>query len=69
MDKVLEDETSLDENSNWIDCNYYSGAVRGNPNMILLNQLREKRRTGKTPTPIPASLPLPPINATGQSIF
>lgn len=67
---VLDGEASLDDTSKyWIDCNYYSGIVRGNPNMILLNQLREEQRTGKLAAPIPASLPLPPFNETGKLIF
>ncbi|KAK1385943.1 hypothetical protein POM88_023678 [Heracleum sosnowskyi] len=69
MKMVLDGETSLDETSKyWIDSNYYSRFVGGNPNLILLNQLREKRMTGKTPAPIPASLPLPPFNEAGASL-
>lgn len=70
MESVLDGETSLDESSKyWIDSNYNSRIVGGNPNLILLNQLREKRITGKTSAPIPASLPLPPINKDGKLIL
>ncbi|XP_074330949.1 two-component response regulator ARR14-like isoform X2 [Apium graveolens] len=68
MERVLDGETSLEETSKyWIDVNYYSRIVGGNPNYILLNQLREKRRTGRIAAPIQASLPLPPLNEAGVS--
>lgn len=70
MESVLDGETSLDETLKyWIDSNYYSRIVGGNPNSILLNQLREKRRTGRIAAPIPASLPLPPLNEAGRLIL
>ncbi|KAK1361066.1 hypothetical protein POM88_045540 [Heracleum sosnowskyi] len=68
MEKVLNGEARLIGSSKyWIDCNYYSRIVGGNPNVILFNQLWEERRTGKRAGPIPASLPLPPFNDTETS--
>ena len=34
------------EFSNWTDLNYYSSFVMGNPNLVLLNQLRDEQRKG-----------------------
>lgn len=70
MERILDGETSLNETSKyWIDSDYYSRIVGGNPNVILLNQLRERQRTGKIAAPIPASLPLPPFNEVGKLIY
>ncbi|KAK1361059.1 hypothetical protein POM88_045533 [Heracleum sosnowskyi] len=69
LEKVLDGEKSLHGGSKyWIDCNYYSRIVGGNPNVIFLNQLREQRRTGKIQAAIPASLPLPPFNEHEASL-
>ncbi|KAL1825517.1 hypothetical protein ACET3Z_012295 [Daucus carota] len=58
---ILDGRTSLEDSSKyWIDYKYYSTIVRGNPNQILVNQLLEQRRTGKSAKPIEASGPLPP---------
>ena len=69
MDKVMDGTTSLDQGTNrWVDCHYYSSIVGGNPNRILLEQLLEQRRTGKSAAPIRASQPLPPYNEAGKLI-
>ncbi|WOG96969.1 hypothetical protein DCAR_0416308 [Daucus carota subsp. sativus] len=57
----MDGTASLEEGRNqWVDCQYYSSIVGGNPNMILLGQLLEQRRTGKSAAPIKVSQPLPP---------
>ncbi|KAK1393768.1 hypothetical protein POM88_012824 [Heracleum sosnowskyi] len=66
LKELLDGETELGSKY-WIDCNYYSEIVGGNPNVILLDQLRELRRSCKAPAPIPASLPLPPLNISEAS--
>ncbi|KAL1819965.1 hypothetical protein ACET3Z_014834 [Daucus carota] len=68
LDKVMDGTTSLDQGTNrWVDCHYYSSIVGGNPNRILLEQLLEQRRTGKSAAPIRASQPLPPYNEAESS--
>lgn len=67
MQRVMKKEISLNDSSKfWIDRNYHSTIVRGNPNLIIVNQLSEMQQTGKTPAPIPATLPLPPYIEAGE---
>ena len=67
LQTILDGKTTLDESpKRWIDYNYYSSVVGGNPNKILINQLLEQRRTGKWADPIQASHPLPPYNEAGE---
>ena len=67
LQTILDGKTSLAESpKRWIDYNYYSSVVGGNPNKILINQLLEQRRTGKWADPIQASHPLPPYNEAGE---
>lgn len=67
---ILDGRTSLEDSSKyWIDYKYYSTIVRGNPNQILVNQLLEQRRTGKSAKPIEASGPLPPYEEAGNLIY
>ena len=69
LDKVMDGTTSLEQGRNqWVDCQYYSSIVGGNPNRILLGQLLEQRRTGKSAAPIKVSQPLPPYIEAGKLI-
>ncbi|KAL1820006.1 hypothetical protein ACET3Z_014875 [Daucus carota] len=69
LQTILDGKTTLDESpKRWIDYNYYSSVVGGNPNKILINQLLEQRRTGKWADPIQASHPLPPYNEAEASL-
>ncbi|KAL1802264.1 hypothetical protein ACET3Z_030911 [Daucus carota] len=69
LQTILDGKTSLAESpKRWIDYNYYSSVVGGNPNKILINQLLEQRRTGKWADPIQASHPLPPYNEAEASL-
>ncbi|KAL1809250.1 hypothetical protein ACET3Z_026240 [Daucus carota] len=47
LEGVLAGEKNI-EFSNWTDLNYYSRFVSGNPNIILLNQLKAEQRKGNS---------------------
>lgn len=69
VQKILDGKISLEGSSKkWIDYNYYSSIVRGNPNRMLIKQHFQQRTTGIWPAAIPASLPLPPITQAGKLI-
>ncbi|KAK1398055.1 hypothetical protein POM88_007918 [Heracleum sosnowskyi] len=62
LDSILDGKTSLERSSKrWIDYNYHSDVVGGNPNRILVKKRFEERTTGICAAPVPASLPLPPF--------
>ncbi|KAK1369114.1 hypothetical protein POM88_035206 [Heracleum sosnowskyi] len=50
MDRVLDGSAEI-ERSRWIDPNCYSSFVSGNPHLMLLNQLRNEKRTFKLVAP------------------
>ncbi|WOG95610.1 hypothetical protein DCAR_0414935 [Daucus carota subsp. sativus] len=45
LERVLAGEKNI-EFSNWTDLNYYSSFVKGNPNLVLLNLLRDEQMKG-----------------------
>lgn len=76
LQRYLDGNTEIN-NSHWIDFNYYSSVVSGNPHLMLINQLRNEQRTGQLAAPIPAgdmSLSssgiriLPPFTPAGKLI-
>ncbi|KAK1378943.1 hypothetical protein POM88_025687 [Heracleum sosnowskyi] len=62
VNRVLDGKISFKSSKYYNNRNYYSSLVGGNPDIFLINQLREERRTGKQAAPIPPSLPLSPFN-------
>lgn len=74
--RILDGSVDI-RNSRWIDYNYYSSSLGGNPHSILLNQLRDQQRIGKLAEPTPVGnlsstlgeyRPPPPYTPAGERI-
>lgn len=63
LQRVLEGRTNI-EFSHWIDLNYRSSFVSGNPDILLINQLREEQKNGNLATHNPLRPPKEPNIST-----
>lgn len=57
LKRVLDGRTQI-EYCRWIDLNYHSSVFPGNPDVLLINHLKEEHRNGR----LAAHNPLRPIN-------
>ncbi|XP_017256488.1 two-component response regulator ORR24 [Daucus carota subsp. sativus] len=68
LNGVLDGKISLQSSKYCSNLNYnHSSIVDGNPNLFLINQLRNEQRSSKDAAPIRASLPMLRFNEAGSS--